>query len=134
MLFRYKEIFSQFIKFAIIGCINTSVDFAVYIGLTRFAPFFEDQIYLANACAFIVAATLSFFANRTWTFGQTTRPRVSEAIKFYSTTGTGFLLNTSILFIFVSVLNSYDLLGKVVATGVTMMWNFLLNKFWVFKK
>jgi putative flippase GtrA len=123
----------QFVKFAIIGVINTGVDFAVYFVLTRGTDFFSTNIYLANTIAFITAATSSYIANRTWTFNIEHKAQVGEALKFYGTAASGFAINMAILYTGVSVFGMYDLVAKIIATFVAIFWNFFVTKFWVFK-
>src|SRR3972149_8476407 len=58
----------QFIKFVIVGSVNTAIDFFIYFSLTRGADFFERHLLSANIIAFSIAATNSFFWNKKWTF------------------------------------------------------------------
>lgn len=135
MLRNHKETLHQFVRFFFVGLSNTVVDFGVYIGLTRFIPFFAAYIFVANTVSFSIAATWSYIANRTWTFKQGHRVNVAEATRFYISTITAFLLNTLALFIVVQFLgHEYDLLGKILGSAISMVWNFTLNKLWVFKK
>jgi putative flippase GtrA len=128
----HKRALHQFIKFGMIGVINTSIDFAIYVLLTRSIDFFSQYIYLANALSFSSAVIFSYFANRRWTFAVTHKPKVKEAMKFYVASGIGFVLNSTILYIGVHFLGMYDLIAKIIATIVTIFWNFLASKFWVF--
>jgi putative flippase GtrA len=123
----------QFIRFGLVGVANTLIDFAIFIFLTRIVGFSGSYIYLANTFSFACAATFSLFVNKYWTFGHTHKTTKEEAIKFYTTTTTGFLLGTLILYIFVSRFGIYDLIAKACATVVTVCWNFFLTKFWAFK-
>lgn len=129
----HKDTVLQFARFFVVGVSNTAVDFSIYIVLTRLVPFFGIHIYVANIISFICAASWSYFANRTWTFKQTSRVNVGEATKFYTSTVTSFIFNMATLFIAVHILGVYDLIGKLLASAVSMVSNYLLNKFWVFK-
>ncbi|MBX4198389.1 GtrA family protein [Candidatus Parcubacteria bacterium] len=132
---RTKESLHQFIKFAIIGVFNTFVDFAIYYTLTRHTAFFDvatSMKYVANAISFIIATTFSFFANRWWTFERKDKATIGEAARFYSTTLSGLVLNIILLAVLIRVFSIHDLIAKVFATIVTVFWNFLFKKFWVF--
>jgi putative flippase GtrA len=125
----------QFIKFALIGFVNTFVDFGIYYLLTRHTSFFyytKPTKYLANCISFLTATTMSFFANRAWTFGRRDRATLNEASRFYATTLSGLLINNGILFL----LNHYffvnDLVSKVFSTIFSTVWNFTFKKLWVF--
>jgi putative flippase GtrA len=123
----------QFVKFALIGVVNTLIDFAIYFTLTRYTEFFSQNIYVANTIAFVSAATFSYLANRSWAFTVEGKANVTEAVKFYGTAASGFLINMAIFIIGISVFGMFDLLAKVIATLVAILWNFFITKFWVFK-
>jgi putative flippase GtrA len=131
---KYKETLHQFARFFIIGVSNTLLDFSIYVVLTRFISFFGTHIYLANTVSFVVASTWSYFANRTWTFKQKEKANAGEATKFYISTITAFILNTLALFTVVHLFRGHDLVGKIIGSGVSMIWNFSLNKLWVFRR
>lgn len=128
----HQRAIHQFVKFGVIGVVNTFIDFAIYYLLTRFTGL-RESIYIANVISFTIAVTFSYFANRTWTFSMAKKAGMGEAVKFYSTAITGFLINISILFIGVHVFGFFDLFAKLIATIIVIMWNFFVNKFWVFK-
>ena len=124
--------FRQFIKFCAIGVINTTIDFGIYFFLTRFTGLTGTHIYVANAISFCAAATFSLFANKRFTFDRADKVTLNETIKFFATAISGFALGTLTLFMLVEHLGFHDLVAKVGATGVTVIWNFLISKFWVF--
>ncbi len=130
-----RESLHQFVKFALIGVVNTAVDFGIYTLLTRYTVAFDYHTarkYIANLISFLIATTFSFYANRSWTFRRTDKATLGEATRFYSTTVSGLFLNEILLLIMVRGFGIYDLIAKVFATFVTIFWNFLFKKFWVF--
>lgn len=132
---QHREVSHQFVKFALIGAINTLIDFGIYATLTRHTAFFDyhgPTKYLANAISFVCGTTFSFFANRTWTFRQTNAPTPGEALRFYSTTLSGLLINSLILFLFIRWIGINDLVSKIFSTIFSTIWNFSLKRLWVF--
>jgi putative flippase GtrA len=132
-----RETLHQFVKFALIGVINTAVDFSIYFLLTRYTGFFNVKThqytpYGANIISFLIATTFSFYANRSWTFKREDKASLGEAARFYSTTVSGLALNSGLLYILVSLFHFNDLISKVFTTLVTIFWNFLFKKFFVF--
>ena len=125
----------QFLVFGMIGVVNTAIDFAVYTYLTRTTEIFNYHTngkYLANVISFAVATTFSYFSNRSWTFRRKRRPSAGEAARFYAATLAGLAVNTGALFLFVTYGEANDLLAKLFATACSLVWNFFLNKTWVF--
>lgn len=121
----------QFIRFCIVGAINTVVDFGVYIALTRPFPFWGSHLVLASVCSFIVAVSSSFLLNNYWTFGLR-RLELKRSIKFVLVALGGLGWNALTFFV-LHRLGTYDLLAKAAATGVVLAWNFTLQKKWTFK-
>ncbi len=123
--------------FAVIGVINTAIDFSIYILLTRHTRFFDyrtDWRYAANTISFLTATTFSFFVNRAWTFRRTAAPSWGEALRFYATTLSGLVINNGVLFLFSQIGGINDIVSKIFSTVFSMVWNFTFKKFWVFSE
>jgi putative flippase GtrA len=121
----------QFIKFSIVGAWNTIVDFLVYLALTRFV-----HIYYVAATigSFLVAATISYFLNKFWTFRDYQKDRMAKQyLQFIFIGSIGALISALVLFCTVHFLHFYDLAGKAAAVVIVVIWNFFANKRWTFR-
>lgn len=121
------------LRFTTVGCLNTLFDFSIYVLLTRYTVYFREHFLLTNFIAFLVAASFSFVANKYWTFRDRNRRIFVQYPKFLIVSSMGLLLNEGILFFLVRHLDLYDLLAKVFAVGIVMIWNFTANKHWTFR-
>jgi len=140
----------KFIKFGCVGVLNTLVDFAVFYVLDRwvigsgprlavFGAVVMAGPYLSNAAAYAAANVNSFIWNRRWTFRK--RERVTgREVKRYLLTSAGYLLLSSLsLAVCMGVLAGrvaeawVNPLAKLPTACVTMFYNYLMNKFWVFR-
>lgn len=130
---KYKPLIGQFVRFAIVGVINTGVDYVTYFLLTRLVDYFDEHKVYATSIAFILAATNSYFMNKIWTFRDKSRQVGEQYLKFFAVSLVGFGLN-ALIFYFLLRLGLYDILAKVLTTGVVLFWNFLANKLWTFKQ
>ncbi|MBU0731576.1 GtrA family protein [Patescibacteria group bacterium] len=130
---KYKPLLGQFIRFALIGILNTGIDYVIYLVLTRYVEWFDENKVVATSIAFIVAATNSYFLNKIWTFRDKSRQVGRQYIKFFAVSLVGFGLN-AIIFYFLLRLGLFDIFAKILTTGVVLFWNFLANKFWTFKQ
>lgn len=129
-----RDTVHQFIRFFIVGVSNTAVDFTVYFLLTRTIGFFGEHILVANTISFITASTWSYFANRTFTFRRKNKASVHEALRFYISNVSAFALSMFTLYSVVHIFGESDILGKILASTVSMIWNFSLSKLWVFSR
>ena len=123
----------HFLKFCTVGVINTGVDVIVYYVLTRGLWTFHDSFSYYKAISYMAATTCSFILNRFWTFSRTGSVKPIEIIKFYSTVGLGIFLNVGAQYVAVQVFGLNDLLGVLLASGVTAVWGFSFSKLYVFR-
>jgi len=139
-LIRNNAIFSRFpttkqmVKFVFVGSAVTALDFTIYIALTRGFLWWEKHFLLANAVSFIVAVSVSFFGNKTWTFRDREGLYIEQYPKFFAVNLVGITVNQSVLFALTSYLSFYDLFAKIAATAIVVCWNFSMYKFWIFKR
>lgn len=122
----------QFIRFSVVGGINTVLDFGVYLGLTRGLSFFRTHFLAAAATSFSLAVLSSFLLNTFWTFRAGGDGWHRRAPRFFAVALTGAGLNLIILYGLV-VGGLYDVAAKLVATAVVLVWNFTAQRRWTFK-
>ncbi len=123
----------QVFKFIMVGVVNTFVDIVIYFLLTRTFNIFADHIIIAKAISFFVGTINSFILNRFWTFNKKDGISSLEIIKFYTVVLSSLLINISVMYLFVFLLNQTDVVAVFIATIATFVWNFILSKKWVFK-
>ncbi|MFH1671257.1 MAG: GtrA family protein [Candidatus Portnoybacteria bacterium] len=140
-----KKLIAQISKFVVIGTLNTGIDFAVLNLLIWWTGIYSGKwIILLNTIAFSVAVINSYFWNKHWTFKaeQEGESKIKEFSQYVAVTLVGLILNTAVVYLITTFIppmfgTSKELwvnLAKVVATGVSLVWNFIGYKFIVFKK
>lgn len=143
-----KKLISQFIKFAIVGAINTAIDWIAFFLLTNFVSEFSGtgEIW-AKIIAFVIAVTNSFIMNSLWTFKEEFRSGFAgdggakEKLrtgtryfgKFLAVNLVGLLINSITFSIFRFRFGSSKLVGLFFASIAATLWNFLANKLWTYK-
>ncbi len=133
----------QFIKFAIIGGMNTMLDLGI-LNLLIFATGIASGIYYSifKSISFSVAVTSSYLWNKYWTFRDFNRPQFKEVMKFLFVNIIGFIMNVGTASIMVNVVGApvgisatvWANIGAVSATIIGLFWNFIGLKLIVFKK
>jgi len=122
----------QFIKFVFVGSFVTAVDFTIYFSLTRLFYWWEEHFLYANGIAFATALTISFFANKLWTFRNDHKSYTRQSVKFLLSNIIALFITQSILYLLVKVLGITDIISKPTAVVIVILWNFTSYKFWVF--
>jgi hypothetical protein len=129
---------SQLIRFGLIGAINTALDF----GLLFILKSIGLMATTANIFSTSIAFVFSFFANKKYTFRSSGTNIVREMILFVAVTLFGlWILQTGVIWLVLphlsKLLRSSEmglLVAKLIATAVSMTWNYILYDKLVFKK
>jgi|SRR3989344_4849568 len=126
-----REISLEFIKFAIVGLSNTLIHLAILYFLTEF---FGVYYVIASFIGFIVAVTNSFIFNTLWTFNKDIREKTSfRYSKFFVISSFAAITNLGLLYIITEFLGVWYILSQIIATGFSLIVNYLGNKFWTYK-
>lgn len=128
----------QVVRYGVVGFVNTAIDF----GLLFLLKSMGIPIELANVCSTGVAFIFSFFANKKYTFKTTDTNVAKEIILFILVTLFGlWVLQTIVINLtmpfadrFVHNQNIALLLAKLLATIVSLIWNYALYSRVVFVK
>ncbi len=126
----------QIFKFAFVGGIGFIADTLVFFVLMKWLSL---PIMPARVLAFIVAATVTWFGNRTFTFaGAETGGKLRQWVKFMccaTLSAVPNLLTFKLGLMLVPESSDIWLFTcMVVGILVGMVSNFLLSKYWVFEK
>jgi putative flippase GtrA len=131
----------KFIKFAVIGGAATLLQF-LFLGL--FVEMLGLAPTLASASSYCCAAVFSYLANYYFTFGSNANHKQTLP-KFIVTVAVGMALSTTLFAFFYSLLsnfvlvntnllNSAYLIAQLFATLLTLISNFLMHKFWIYRR
>lgn len=93
--------------------------------------------HISNIVSWVLAVTFAFFTNRTWVFKSTSEFEPSffgQIVSFYAGRLLTLGVEEIIVFVFISKMGCEAFFVKVLAQIVVLILNFLVSKFWVFKK
>ena len=121
--------YEKFIKFAIVGFGNLFISLITYYILV----FFSINYQIANVGGFITGSLNGYIWNRIWVF-KNSKKNLSSIVKFYFSYLSTWLLSAILLYIWIEVLIISDKIAPVINVFITTPINYLLNKYWVFKK
>jgi len=135
------QFIKQFIKFILVGFLNTAVYFGVLNLLMFFSKVHQGWLYsLFTALAFILSVSNSYIWNKRWTFQKGKHFEGNEFSKFLLISSIAFALNVGIAsFLNNSLGPQFNIspylwanLSAVVAGGFTTLINFFGYKYLVF--
>lgn len=157
-----KEAFeiSRFTKFCIIGAASFVAGFLVF----NLSYIITGQLIFSLTVSYVSSIANGFFWNRHWTFKDRRRHSLwNQAARFICFYSVGYCINLVAYTFFLSIIirfqhnthpsdhfyaiainilqgraPRYSLLlvniAGILATGITIIWNYLTNFFWAFEK
>ncbi len=124
----------QFVKFGMVGLTNTFISYAAYYILVPLGC----NIYLASIIGFFLSIINAYYWNNNYVFKkqeQEYRSPIAAFMKlFLSYAGTGLILHNVLLWVWTDLLNISSYIAPILNIVITVPLNFLLNKFWAFRK
>ena len=126
-----KPLMLQIMRFAVVGGLAFVVDFGLLLLLTEVV----GLNYLVSATiSFIVAVLFNYVLSIMWVF--TNKPQAQQSkvyatfkmVLFFILSTCGLLINNAIMWAFVELFALSYILGKLVATFVVMVFNFVTRK------
>lgn len=120
---------SEFIRFGLVGVVNTSVDLGAFVLLYRGAGL---EPLLANGIAFLIAVTNSYLLNRHWTFRASASPLSLASYARFVILNLGGLLIGTLAILLLGQAMAVEL-AKLIAAVLTLLWNYSTSRLIVFK-
>lgn len=131
---KLKETITQFIKFGIVGAINTVLSYII-TNLGFYMLKLHAQV--ANLVAFIITVFISFILNGKFVFNEGKEKQIiwKSLPKVYASYSvTGLFLIGLLLHIEEQMLGIPHYIATLINLLFTIPINFILNKFWAFRE
>ena len=120
----------QFIKFGMVGISNTIISLIVYYILIYSGVYY----IVANILAYFISSIWGYILNKKFVFINKSQKTLDSLIKYYIVYGSSFLLNILSMYILVEVWGATEIIAPILTVLITIPYNFILNKVWVFYK
>lgn len=143
ILGRWFLFFNQFGKFVAIGFTNAIIDFGILNLLISTSSITEDStLVVFKGIAFLVAATHSYFWNKTWVFQSLGSVKPMEIGKFLTVNLGSLLINTLVFSLVYAAGNTESILeatrwanvAAVVGSASALIFSFVGFKLLVFHR
>ncbi len=130
----------QFIRFSLVGVLNTMVDLVAFNLLVLCFPTQNAALLVVyNSLAYALGALNSYFLNKHWTFQQRQATTGREIMRFAIIIACGILCNNFILWLVAATAHPFVMniilwanMAKVVAISGTFIISYLGMRLWVF--
>jgi len=125
MIVRFvKNNFFQFLRFGIVGAFNTCNSLIIYYILI----FFNINYLVSNFFAYIFSCVIAYGINKRFVF----RSNKGNSFRYYFIYLSSFFINMLCMYIWVDLLNISLVVAPILTLFITVPYNYLFSKFWVF--
>ena len=115
-------------RFLIVGGGCTFIDFAIYFSiLNQLGPFCSKGISMS------VSTVVNFILNKFWSFSAGKNREFMEGVRYVCTQVINISFNIMVN-AFVLYITGEKIIAFIFATGMAMIVNYMLQRFWVFKR
>ena len=115
-------------KFLVVGATCTLIDFVIYMVIVDYiGPVFGKGISMG--CSMVV----NYFLNKYWSFAAKKTKKGRELVRYIIAQACNISVNVGINAL-VLRLTGVKVIAFIFATGIAMVVNYLLQRFWVFKE
>lgn len=119
---------AQFFRFLLVGGTATVVHYTVLWLLHGVLGF--DAVW-STAAGFALSAVFNFIASYLFTY-RSRAPLAQALWRYAAVAGAGLLINTALFALATTYLGLHYMLAQVLATGVVLVWNFVLGRMFAF--
>jgi putative flippase GtrA len=125
-------------RFLAVGALGTLVDLGLFTALNLLMGV---PALLANTVSYSAGIVNNYLLHRAWTYSSRPKQAASgQFARFAMVSLSALALNNLLVLILTPLFSEFvflpggaALLAKLCAIGVGMVWNFLMNHFWVFR-
>lgn len=125
-----QKLLKQIFKFGIVGGLAFIIDYALLFILTKIIKMY----YLdASIISFVISLIFNYIASIKFVFDVKKKQTIKEIFIFVLLSVIGLGINQVILYITVDLILIDVMIGKIFATAIVMIWNFITRKIFIEK-
>ena len=126
-----KNLIKQFLKFGIVGVINTVSSWIIYYSLIAI----NINYLIATTVGYILSSILGYMLNNLWVFKYKSKKKMDGSIlRYYAVYISSYLINLGCMYLLVDIMNISDKIAPILVLCVTVPYNFVFSKLWIFSQ
>lgn len=119
-----KDLIKQILRFLVVGGTATVIDYSIFAILTQFL---NIHYLVAQVISFTISLMFNYVASTKWVFNANKQNK-KQIIIFVVLSVIGLGINSLLLFIGVDLMSIHELIAKLFATAIVMIYNFITRK------
>lgn len=125
-----KKIVKQIIRFAVVGGSAFLIDYGIF---TLLSQLLHIHYLISSIISFSISVIYNYILSIKWVFDVTKKQTVKEFIIFIILSVIGLGINSLILYLSVDLIHLHEMIGKIIATAIVMVYNFITRKIFIEK-
>ena len=130
MIEHNRKKYIQILKFFIVGGVNTMSSLVIYYILLLC----NIEYSFATICGYIGSSIIGYILNKIWVFESRRSSLKKSLVRYYIVYGTALLINLICMHLWIEILEISKSVAPILTLFITIPYNFLLSKFWIFRK
>lgn len=122
-----KEVI-RFIKFGIVGILNTGLNWGLFYLLNLIGLYY----IISNIIAYSISVVHSYIWNSKWVFESKFNDKKKSSFKFIILNLIGLLINSILMYLLVDIFKLVKMTSLIITTIIVMIINYVVNKLWTF--
>lgn len=124
-----KDDTKEIVSYVFVGGMTTLVNYVVYFILLKI----HSHWLIANSISWIFAVLFAYYTNKRYVFKSTNNIK-KEFISFILLRFMTLLIENICLYLLIDLLNLQSMISKVCVSFITILSNYILCKFKIFKE
>lgn len=125
-----NKLLMQIIRFGIVGGTSFIIDYGIF---TILSQFLNIHYLIASIISFSISVIYNYILSIKWVFDVSKKQTSKEFIIFLILSVIGLGLNSLIMYISVDLMHIHEMIGKIIATAIVMIYNFITRKIFIEK-
>ncbi len=125
-----NKLFQQIFRFGIVGGTAFIIDYGIFALLNQILGI---HYIIAGTISFSISVIYNYILSIKWVFDVTKKQTTKDFIIFIVLSVIGLILNNIIMYISVDLMHIHELIAKIIATAIVMVYNFITRKIFIEK-
>ena len=127
-----KKLISQIIKFGFVGFLCFFIDYGIMVFLTEAL---KINYLISSGCSFSVSVIVNYILSIKFVLAaDRDATKVKQFLVFLFFSIGGLIINQIVMWVAVDLLGIFDMISKIGATAIVMVYNFITRKLFIEKK
>ena len=125
-----NKLVQQILKFGVVGGTAFLIDYGIFTILSQLLGI---HYLIASIISFSISVIYNYILSIKWVFDVSKKQTTKEFIIFIVLSVIGLGLNSLIMYISVDLMQIHEMISKIVATAIVMVYNFITRKIFIEK-